>query len=199
VSPTTAASASPSAGATGWNADGPSFGVDRATWPHTVKQAEPVLRDLPDTLDGFRREIARPPGETGEYGESGPSAGATFGEQRSVSIAEAFTTTETEDGKPATMSPDDLLAAYFLMGMTCAEGSYQGTARPSADGLGPARSGRPVRGPVWFSCRVEGAEGEATASGHVVGWTSGKVAWQALAPDEASLRTLVTAVHTAVG
>ena len=191
-------SASPSGG-TGWNAEGPSFGVDRATWPGTVKEAEPLLQDLPESFEGFAREIARPPGETGELGESGPSTGAQYGDQRSLSIAEAFTTTDTEDGKPTTMSAHDLLAANFLLVMACAEGSYQGTARPAEGGLGPAPGSKPGKEPVWFSCAVEGAEGDEDLTAHVVGWTSGKTAWQVLAPDEASLRSLVTVVHAALG
>ena len=199
ASSSTTPGASPSGGTSGWNADGPSFGVNRAAWPRTVKEAERVLQALPGTLNGSPREIVRPPGETGEYGETGPSAGATFGDRVSLSIFEEFTTTDTEDGEPATMSADDLLAATFLMVMSCAEASYQGTARPAEGGLGPAVTGTPGKGPVWFSCRVEGAEGDEDFTAHVVGWTSGKTAWQALAPDEASLRSLVTALHTALG
>jgi hypothetical protein len=97
------------------------------------------------------------------------------------------------------MSADDLLAANFLLVMACAEGSYQGTARPAEGGLGPAPGGKPGTKRVWFSCAVEGAEGDENFTAHVVGWTSGKTAWQVLAPDEASLRSLVTAVHAALG
>jgi hypothetical protein len=164
-----------------------------------VKESERVLQALPETLSGLPREIVRPPGETGEYGETGPSAGARFGEQLSLSIFEEFTTTDTEDGEPATMSADNLLAANFLLVMSCAEGSYQGTARPAEGGMGPSVSKKPVKGSVWFSCPVEGAEGDDDFTAHVVGWTSGKTAWQALAPDEESLRSLVTAAHTALG
>lgn len=137
--------------------------------------------------------------ETGEYGETGPSAGVTFGSQRSLSIAEEYTTSDTEDGKPATMSVEDLLASRFLLVMSCAEGSYAGTARPAAEGVGPAVANKPGKDSVWFSCRVKGAEGDEDVTAHVVGWTSGKTAWQALAPDQESLRSLVIAAHTALG
>ena len=190
------ASPSPSGGGTGWNADGPSFGVDRAVWPFTVKEAERLLAALPETFEGLPRRIARPPGETGELGETGPSAGAQYGDQRSVSVAESFTTTDTEDGKRARMSAAELLGANFLMSLTCVEGSYQGTARPAPGGVGPATTGKAAKGPVWFSCAAQDEEGVAA---QVVGWTSGKTAWQVLAPDEASLRSLVTEVHTALG
>ncbi len=53
--------------------------------------------------------------------------------------------------------------------------------------------------PIWFSCRIDGAEGAEDFTGHAVGWTSGKTAWQVVARDERTARQLVTALHEAAG
>jgi hypothetical protein len=52
---------------------------------------------------------------------------------------------------------------------------------------------------VWFSCRVDGAEGDDEFSGYAVGWTSKKTAWLVVAQDQNATRGFVTALRDAAG
>lgn len=47
---------------------------------------------------------------------------------------------------------------------------------------------------VWFSCAIDGAEGDEDLTGHAVGWTSGETAWLVVAKDKAAAASLVDAL-----
>lgn len=179
-----------------WDADGDSFGVDRTTWPKTVKAAEPIIKRMPTTFAGHRADSFFEPATSDHDGGQGASAGVLYGADTGWSIAQAYVTTDTADGQPETMTASDLMGAHFLMGYSCAKGSYRGTAKPAEGGLGPAPTDR-QSGPVWFSCRIDGAEGDENHTGHAVGWLSGETAWQVLAADARTVRSLVTHLHQA--
>ncbi len=52
--------------------------------------------------------------------------------------------------------------------------------------------------PVWFSCRMDGAEGNSALTGQAVGWTGGrKTAWLVIGRDEQFARTLIEALRQA--
>jgi hypothetical protein len=189
ASPTLSVSPSPS-GSGGWTADGASFGVDRARWPTTVRDAKVVLDRLPQTFAGQARETYATPGEDG----SGPDAGAGYGEDVTVNVSEEYLSNDTEDGSPELLNARDLLAANFMLGLSCSEDGYRGNALPLDDeGYPKVRAGQPI----WFSCPVDGAEGDEDFTAHAAGWTSGKTAWLILAPDRDAVRSLVTALHSA--
>lgn len=189
---TTAGSApSPSAtGSSGWTADGPSFGVDRVSWPTTVKGTRALLDGLPRTFAGHRKETTVSRGEE----DTGPQAIADYSDDIALTISEEYSSTDTADGKPQRMTARQLLAANFMLGLACDESTYHGNALPREDGSYPTTS---AKEPVWFSCAVDGAEGDENYTAHAVGWTSGKTAWLALAPDSETLRSLITATHSA--
>jgi hypothetical protein len=46
--------------------------------------------------------------------------------------------------------------------------------------------------PAWFSCEVDGAEGDEDFTGYAVGWTSGSTAWLVVAEDRQAARALIT-------
>lgn len=182
-----------------WSADGDSFGVDRARWPTTVAAAEPLLRRMPATFAGRPAEVDVTKAEPDEDGGSGAEGGVDYGDETGLSIAEAYVSTNTADGKPQKLSAKDLLAINFGLVFGCDEDSYRGTAAPSEGRIGPSLGKDQPDGPVWFSCRIRGAEGDESYTGHVVGWTSGKTAWLVLAPDVDTVRALVVAAHDAAG
>ena len=105
-------------------------------------------------------------------------------------------TRDTASGKKELLSANNLLAVNFGLGLACAKGSYRGTApHPTYRGGGPGVTDTPLTKPVWFSCRVDGAEGVETYTGRAVGWTSGKTAWLVVVHDTAAARSLTTALR----
>jgi hypothetical protein len=87
-----------------------------------------------------------------------------------------------------------LVAARFGLVFAWSKNSYRGNALPSPDN-GYAEI--PAGEPVWFSCAVDGAEGDEDYKAHAAGWTSGKTAWLVVAPDSKTVRSLITALHKA--
>jgi hypothetical protein len=176
---------------------GVSLGVDRIDWPTTLAGARAVLAGLPGQLGGVRREVYFNSGE----GEDPPvrDAGASYGERSTVTVSEAYRSTDKLDPHHAWGSANNLLSANFGLGLGCARGSYRGTApRPTNPYGGPAVTDRALTDPVWFSCRVSGAEGDESYRGHAVGWTSGKTAWLVVTPDRRTSAVVVTALHAAL-
>jgi len=55
----------------------------------------------------------------------------------------------------------------------------------------------PLKKPVWFSCEIDGAEGDDNFTGYAVGWTSKHLAWLVVGPDKETTRTAVEALHRA--
>lgn len=190
ATPTGPASSPSAGGGSGWSAAGPSFGVDRAAWPRRVKDTRRVLDGLPASFAGHRKNTTLSGG--GEDG--GPEAVADYGDDVALTVSEEYSSTDTADGKPQLMTARQLLAANFMLGLACDQSTYQGNALPREDGSFPRAA---ADEPVWFSCAVDGAEGDEDYQAHAVGWTSGKTAWLALAPDSETLRSLVTATHDA--
>ena len=194
--PPSEASSRPSAAS--WSGSGPSFGADRVRWPGTLDGARQVLAKMPKTLGGKAGEVWFNSGD----GEDPPArdAGVGYGSVGSVAVSEEYATDDTASGKPAVMSASSLLSASFGLMYGCAKGTYHGTApRPMYPGGGPGMSERPLKRPTWFSCRIDGAEGDDGFSGYAVGWTSKKTAWLVVAKDENSARLLVAALQEAAG
>jgi hypothetical protein len=96
----------------------------------------------------------------------------------SVTLSEEYVTTDTADGKPELFSANNQLSTAFGVGYGYAKGSYRGTAtRPAYPQGGPGVTNKRITKPVWFSCSINGAEGDDHLTGQAVGWTSKKTAW----------------------
>ena len=75
-------------------------------------------------------------------------ASAQYGAGNSISVADEYTTTDTESGEPELFTADQLLAAQFGLVFACAKRSYRGTIEPSEGGVArapPRRHGRQRR------------------------------------------------------
>jgi hypothetical protein len=169
---------------------GASFGVDEVSWPANTQGALKLLHALPQTLRGEPLQVSSSPAEEEE--EYGASATAQYGDDNSISVTDEYTTTDTESGEPELFTAGQLLAARFGLVFACAKRSYRGTIEPLEGGQGPgfdspARSSKPN----WFSCRIDGAEGDDDFTGHAVGWTSEKAAWLVIAEDEEAARAII--------
>ncbi len=87
----------------------------------------------------------------------------------------------------------------FGLGLGCAKGSYRGTApRPSYSGGGPAVTRKPLTRNVWFSCTIDGAEGDDSFTGNAVGWTSHQTAWLVVGQDKRTTQAIVDALRQAL-
>ena len=178
------ASGLPSGGS--WSGSGPSFGADRVRWPGTLDGARAVLAKMPKTLGGKAGEVLY---NSGDRDDPARDAGVGYGSLGSVAVFEEYTTDDTASGKPAVMSASSLLSASFGLMYGCAKGTYHGTApHPMYPRGGPGMSEHPLKRPSWFSCRIDGAEGDDGFSGYAVGWTSKKTAWLVVAKDEKTAR-----------
>jgi hypothetical protein len=159
------------------------MGVDTAQWPGTLAAAKPLFARMP-------REIAGMAAHYPDY--AGNSVGVTYGP--SADGAEAYvmgTDNEVKD-------PTAVLSFMFGMGFACKKGSYAGTAPPSRYGGGPdidfGGAYDPKNQAWWFTCIIDGTEGDPTFTGHALGWVSGDLAWLVTTPDETTTETLVTAM-----
>jgi hypothetical protein len=165
-------------------------------WPRTLPGARAVLARLPTRLNGQTRETYYNSG----VGEDPPArdAGAVYGKLASVAVSEEYIDHDKLDPHQAWGRAENLLSAMFGLVLGCAKGSFRGTAhRPTNPYGGPGVTDRPTTKPVWFSCKVDGAEGDDEFKGHAVGWTSGKTAWLVVAQDEQVTRAVVTELHRA--
>ena len=152
---------------------------------------------MPKTLGGKAGEVFY---TSGDRDDPARDAGVSYGSLGSVTVSEEYTTDDTASGKPAVMSASSLLSASFGLMYGCAKGTYHGTApHPMYPHGGPGMSEHPLKRPTWFSCRIDGAEGDESFSGYAVGWTSKKTAWLVVAKDEKTARLLVAALHEAAG
>ncbi len=97
---TATTSPAPSAEDTSWNANGPSFGVDRAEWPGRIKTAR-LLKSLPKELGNEPRELAVDPRQEG-------GAGAFYGKVGSVWVA----TEEHQEGAEKLTAYQHLQAGF---------------------------------------------------------------------------------------
>ena len=158
------------------------MGVDTAQWPGTLASAKPLFARMP-------REIVGMAAHHPDY--VGNSAGVLYGP--SANGAEAYvmgTDNEVKD-------PTAVLSFMFGMGLACKKGSYAGTAPRSRYGGGPDIDFGGVYDPKqawWFTCTIDGTEGDPTFTGHALGWVSGDLAWLVTTPDETTTQTLVTAM-----
>jgi hypothetical protein len=173
---------------------GPSFGVDRVGWPATAKGAYKLFNALPQTLRGETLQVYYQPADKDE--EFGATAGAQYGEATTISVSDEYITSDTESGEPELFTADQLLAASFGLVFGCAKKSYRGTIQPLEGGSGPGFGGsKRSSKPMWFSCKVDGAEGDDNFKGHAVGWTSRKAAWLVIAEDEKAARSLIAGLE----
>jgi hypothetical protein len=170
--------------------------VDRADWPASLGRARTVLSAMPKQLGGSTAHRYYNDG----VGEDPPSrdAGITYGKSLGISVFEEYVSHDTPSGKPELMSANNLLSAAFGLGLACAKHTYRGTApRPSYPGGGPGVTTVPLKKAVWFSCKVDGAEGDANFTAYAVGWTSKHLAWLVVGTKEEATRIAVKALHTA--
>ena len=148
---------------------------------------------MPEKFDGQSRRIMSSDGVDGED-RYGAEASLIYGDPDDVSVSVSEAYVGREEGETYRMSARDVLAAHFMIGLACGERSYRGNALPlSEDGYPKVKRGEPV----WFSCAVDGAEGDEDYKAHAVGWVSGKAGWLVIAPTEDKTRTLVTLLHDA--
>jgi hypothetical protein len=154
------------------------------------------MESLPKTLGGETLQLSY---QRGGEGESGPEAIAAYGDDvAGLTVAEEFMTSDaTESGEPELFSADALLAANFGLVFACAKKSYRGTIKPNDGGYGPGfGASKKSSKPMWFSCKIDGAEGDDDFKGHAVGWTSEKAAWLVIAKDEKTARSLITGLNS---
>lgn len=201
-SPEAGTSAGPKAGASeqrtlrpagygaSWDAAGPSFGVDRLRWPGTAARASTLLEGLPGRLGGADRNLYFSAADEEE--EFGAEAGVDYREYATLSVAQEYLADLSGSGKLERFTARNLLAAGFGLVFSCAEGSYRGTFPKERGDRGPGFSESSSGAPVWFSCAIDGAEGDEDFTGHAVGWTSGKTAWLVVARDRQAARALIT-------
>ena len=191
ASPTLASERVPapdSSGPSSWDTSGPSFGVDRVVWPADAEGAYRLLIALPQTFRGEALDVYYQPAEE----EYGATAGAQYGQAQSISVLDEYVSSDTESGEPELFTADQLLAASFGLLYGCAKKSYRGTIEPLEGGFAPGFGSSPRSSkPRWFSCRIDGAEGDDNFKGHAVGWTSKKAAWLVVAEDEKAARSLI--------
>ncbi len=149
------------------------------------------MRALPPTLRGKALVVDFQPGEE----EFGAEASAEYADLASLAVADEYVTRDTASGKPERLRAGDVLAASFGLVFGCARGTYEGTIKPLDGGQGPGfgGSGRSPSAP-WFSCTVDGAEGDEDFTGYAVGWTTKTAAWLLVAKDEKFARALIEAL-----
>ena len=164
---------------------GDALGIDEADWPTTLAGAEALLDRMQPTLDG--KHVRRPRIFSG-------AAGVVYGRGGQAPTAWVMEADSEVPDAPAA------LAVMFGLTMTCAEDSYAGTIPqsryggvPEMDLSGAYRSGEPW----WFSCTVDGAEGDPGFTAHALGWASGDLGWLTTTPDRATTRALVDALLAA--
>jgi hypothetical protein len=154
--------------------------------------ARMLLNSVPKTLDSHPHKTYTDPGD--RY-----YAGLDYGTFGTVTVAGEQMTRDTPSGKKELMSANNVLAATFGLSLSCAKGSYRGTApHPGYAHGGPGVTDKPLTKPVWFSCRVDGAEGVDNFTAEAVGWTSRKTAWLVVAHDTSAARSLAAALRSAV-
>jgi hypothetical protein len=178
--------ASASADASTW-----SFGVESIHSPATLTGARVVLAALPRRLAGQPRQLSVDPRDE-EF------ATVTYGDKNSVVVAGGDVAGKPSGQKSKGISANNALSAMFGLSFGCAKGSYRGTApRPSYSGSGPAVTRKPLTRNVWFSCRIDGAEGDGSFTGNAVGWTSHQTAWLVVGQDKGTTRAIVDALRQA--
>ena len=151
---------------------------------------------MPKKLDGQQGKAYYNSGA----GEDPPArdAGLIFGKFGSVSVYEEYVSSDTSSGKPKLFSANNQLSASFGLVYGCAKGTYRGTApKPLSPRGGPGVTRGPLTRSVWFSCRIDIAEGDDAFSGYAVGWTRKKTAWLVVARDENAIGVLVKALSNA--
>jgi hypothetical protein len=150
---------------------------------------------MPRSLGGTKRKLYYTPGDADEPSRD---AGVVYGRVGSVAVYEESETTDTADGKPQLESANNQLSAAFGLVFGCAEDSFRGTApRPPYPHGGPGVTKKPLSTDVWFSCTIDGAEGDDNFTGQAVGWTSKKTAWLVVADTQTTARNLVQALARA--
>jgi hypothetical protein len=157
--------------------------IDTIDWPKDVEGARALFKRMPEQLVGMR--LSRPH----FYGNA---TGVVY--RVGNKSAEAWvmgTDQSVKDSKSA-------LAVMFGMGRACEKGTYAGTAIPMPGGYGPGIAAGHAASPGedlwWFSCAVDGAEGDPKFTGHAVGWVSGDIGWLTVSPDERIAQSVIEAL-----
>lgn len=189
----------------GWKAAGPSFGVDETTWPESMDGARASLNALPERLAGETRRLMPSPGDEPED----DYAAASYGEVASVIVSDDVITGDAVDASgeqadgavpPRTVvGAQRKLGVLFGLGYGCAPDSYAGNVAAEALFGRPELEQDRTSEQVWFSCDVDGAEGDEDFSARAVGWTSSRTAWLVIARDDATARSLIASLHEAAG
>jgi hypothetical protein len=162
------------------------MGIDVVAWPGHLQPAKQLFRRMPDELLGAR---ARHPGFYG------PSAGVVYGRQDNESTAYVMGTDKR------VKDPTAVLSFMFGMGFACKKDSYLGTAPQSRFGGGPdlddGKKFDAKKGVWWFSCTIDGAEGNPQLTGYALGWVSGELGYLITSPNKQTAKSLVQAMVAA--
>ncbi len=190
-----------------WSADGPSYGVDKTSWPGSMEDARTLLAALPAEISGEARQYLPRLSDSEDF--EGEAAGVGDG-TAVVSYGQALSLLVSDDELPGigdefpgigavAGGAQANLAATFGVMYICDPDTYEGTIKPHPDSPVPGFAKVDATTTAWFSCRIDGAEGAEDFSAQAVGWTSSKTAWLAIGPDDAAVRQVVTALHQAKG
>lgn len=159
------------------------MGVDVVRWPTTIAAAKPLFKRMPDRIAGW-------PARRPDF--FGPTAGVVYGPGDRGATAYAMSTDKQ------VKDPTAVLAFMFGMGLACKKGSYAGTAPSSQYGGGPDidrhNTFDPNKRAWWFSCTIDGAEGDPKFTGHALGWVSGDLGWLVTTPKPRITRAVAAAL-----
>jgi hypothetical protein len=183
-----------------WSADGPSYGVDKTSWPGSMEDARTLLAALPAEISGEARQYLPRLSDSEEFegepaGVGDESAVVSYGQALSVLVSDDKFAEQA--GVP--VGAQAKLTATFGTMYACDPDTYEGTIKPHPEFPVPGPEEVDATTTAWFSCRIDGAEGAEDFSAQAVGWTSSKTAWLAIGPDDAAVRQVVTALHQAKG
>jgi hypothetical protein len=165
--------------------------------------ARALLDALPEQLAGQARRMM----PSSEDEPDDDDAAASYAEVASVLVSDDAITGDAvaDSGQPdddggtpprVVIGAQRKLGVLFGLAYGCVPDSYAGNV-PAQSLFGRPEDGQAASEPVWFSCDVNGAEGDETFTAKAVGWTSSRTSWLVIARDDATARSLITSLHEA--
>jgi hypothetical protein len=165
--------------------------------------ARASVNALPEQFAGERRRLMPSPADEPQN----DYAAASYGEVAAVLVSDDVIIGDAVDSGERTdegaapprtvVGAQRKLGVLFGLGYGCAPDSYAGSVAAEALFGRPELDQDPTSEQVWFSCDVDGAEGDEDFSAKAVGWTSSRTAWLVIARDDATARSLITSLHEA--